>query len=60
VIAGRDFDRRFQLADHVKVRGARLTNGMLTIDLTREVPEEKKPRAIRIEAAEPQRTITRQ
>jgi molecular chaperone IbpA len=59
-IAGRDFDRRFQLADHVKVRGARLTNGMLTIDLTREVPEEKKPRAIRIEAAEPQRTITRQ
>lgn len=59
-IAGRDFERRFQLADYVKVKGARLVSGMLTIDLTREVPEEKKARAIRIEATSPQRTITQQ
>ena len=59
-IAGRDFERRFQLADHVKVTGAKLVDGMLTIDLKREIPEEKKPRAIRIEAGAPQRTITQQ
>ena len=57
-IAGRDFERRFQLADHVKVTGAKLLDGMLTIELKREIPEEKKPRAIRIEAGAPQRTIT--
>jgi molecular chaperone IbpA len=51
-IAGRDFERRFQLADHVKVSGAKLTNGLLTIELQREIPEEKKARAIPI-AAEP-------
>ena len=45
-IAGRNFDRRFQLADHVKVTGAKLANGLLTIELQREVPEEKKARAI--------------
>src|SRR5215468_767939 len=49
-IAGRNFERRFQLADHVKVSGAKLANGLLTIDLQREIPEEKKPRAIAIEA----------
>ena len=49
-IAGRNFERRFQLADHVKVTGAKLTNGLLTIELQREIPEEKKPRAIQIEA----------
>lgn len=49
-IAERDFERRFQLADHVKVRGARLVNGLLTVELQREIPEEKKPRTIRIEA----------
>ena len=59
-IAGRNFERRFQLADHVKVTGAKLVDGMLTIDLQREIPEEKKPRAIRIEAGAPQRTITQQ
>ena len=59
-IAGRDFERRFQLADHVKVVGANLANGLLTIELKREIPEEKKARAIRIEAAGPQRTITQQ
>ena len=59
-IAGRDFERRFQLADHVKVTGARLANGLLTIELQREIPEEKKARAIRIEAAAAPRTITQQ
>jgi molecular chaperone IbpA len=59
-IGGRDFERRFQLADHVKVTGARLVNGLLTIDLQRELPEEKKPRAIRIEAQATPRAITQQ
>ena len=49
-IAGRDFERRFQLADHVKVTGAKLANGLLTIELQREIPEEKKARAISIVA----------
>jgi molecular chaperone IbpA len=49
-IAGRNFERRFQLADHVKVVGAKLTNGLLTIELQREIPEEKKPRTISIVA----------
>jgi len=48
-IAGRNFERRFQLADHVKVVGAKLANGLLTIELQREIPEEKKARAIQIE-----------
>src|SRR5204863_1469742 len=52
-IAGRNFERRFQLADHVKVVGAKLANGLLTIELQREIPEEKKPRAIPVEAAKP-------
>ena len=47
-IAGRPFQRRFQLADHVKVTGAGLDNGLLTIDLKREIPEEMKPRRIEI------------
>jgi len=47
-IAGRNFERRFQLADHVKVVGAKLSNGLLTIDLQRAIPEEKKPRVISI------------
>jgi molecular chaperone IbpA len=59
-IAGRDFERRFQLAEHVKVIGAGISNGMLTIQLQRVIPEEKKPRAIRIEAGPAQRTITQE
>ena len=59
-IAGRNFERRFQLADHVKVVGAKLANGLLTIELQREIPEEKKPRAIRIQAEAVPRTITQQ
>jgi molecular chaperone IbpA len=50
-IAGRAFERRFQLADHVEVRGARLENGLLHVDLERVVPEEKKPRQIPINGA---------
>ena len=59
-IAGRDFERRFQLADHVKVVGAGLSNGMLTIELMREVPEDKKARSIPVEAASAPRTIAHQ
>ena len=47
-IAGRSFERRFQLADHVEVRGAALENGLLHIDLVREIPEALKPRKIEI------------
>ena len=47
-IANRAFERRFHLADHVKVTGAAHENGMLHIDLTREVPEALKPRRIQI------------
>ncbi len=47
-IAGRTFERRFQLAENVEVRGAQLENGLLHIDLERLVPEEKKPRRITI------------
>jgi molecular chaperone IbpA len=57
-IAGRNFERRFQLADHVKVTGAKLANGLLTIDLQREIPEEKKPRAIEIKAEAPKAVLT--
>ncbi|WP_184692730.1 Hsp20 family protein [Rhizobium leguminosarum] len=51
-IAGRSFQRRFELADHVKVVGAVLVNGLLTIDLKREIPEEMKPRQIAISTGE--------
>ncbi|SCB60756.1 molecular chaperone IbpA [Rhizobium aethiopicum] len=47
-IAGRSFERRFELADHVKVVDAGLANGLLTIDLKREIPEAMKPRQIDI------------
>ncbi|PHR59808.1 MAG: heat-shock protein [Robiginitomaculum sp.] len=47
-IAERGFERRFQLADHVIVKGANLENGMLTIALHRELPEAMKPRSIPI------------
>lgn len=47
-IATRAFERRFNLADHVKVVGASLENGLLHIDLEREVPEAMKPRSIKI------------
>ena len=47
-IAARAFERRFQLADYVTVNGASLENGLLHIDLVREVPEAKKPKLIPI------------
>ena len=47
-IATRSFERRFNLADHVKVIGANLENGLLHIDLERELPEAMKPRTIKI------------
>lgn len=50
-IAGRAFERRFQLADYIKVVGAQLVNGLLHIDLVREVPEAKRPRTIKVESA---------
>jgi molecular chaperone IbpA len=50
-IAARSFERRFQLADHVEVTGAKLKNGLLHIDLKRTIPEELKPRKIAIAAA---------
>jgi molecular chaperone IbpA len=60
-IAGRAFERRFELADHVKVTGASLVNGLLTIDLQREIPEEMKPRRIEIAGAKsPARVEARQ
>jgi molecular chaperone IbpA len=49
-IAKRAFERRFQLADYVEVRGASLKNGLLHIDLVREIPETLKPRRIEIAA----------
>jgi molecular chaperone IbpA len=52
-IAGRSFERRFQLADHVEVKGASLVNGLLHVDLVREIPEAMKPRTIAINAAQP-------
>jgi molecular chaperone IbpA len=47
-IAARAFERRFQLADHVEVKGAALENGLLHVDLAREIPEAMKPRSIPI------------
>jgi len=47
-IAARDFERNFQLADYMQVKGASLENGLLHIDLVREIPEAMKPRAIPI------------
>jgi len=49
----RSFERRFQLADHVVVKGARLNNGLLQIDLAREIPEAMKPKTIQIETSKP-------
>lgn len=50
-IATRAFERRFELADHIKVTGANLENGLLSLDLVREIPEAMKPRSIKIDTA---------
>lgn len=55
-IATRAFERRFHIADHVKVTGASHVNGMLNIDLVREVPEALKPRRIEITRSAPAET----
>lgn len=52
-IAGRAFERRFQLADHIKVVGANLKNGLLHVELEREVPEALRPRTIPIGGTNP-------
>jgi molecular chaperone IbpA len=52
-IAARAFERVFQLADFVQVQGASLENGLLHVDLVREVPEAKKPRQIKIGGSQP-------
>lgn len=52
-IAARAFERVFQLADHVEVKGAALENGLLHVDLVREVPEAMKPRQIPIGGGKP-------
>ena len=52
-IAARNFERRFQLADHVEVKGAGLQDGLLHVVLVRNVPERLKPRTIAIGTAEP-------
>ncbi len=52
-IAARSFERRFQLADHVEVKGALLENGLLHVDLVREIPEAMKPRQIPIGGGKP-------
>ena len=53
-IAPRAFEQRFSLADHIKVVGASLANGMLHVDLVHEVPEEAKPRKIAIGTGQPE------
>ena len=50
-IANRSFERKFNLADHIEVRGADLKNGLLTISLVKDIPEAMKPRSIAIKAA---------
>ena len=52
-IAARSFERVFQLADFVQVKGASLENGLLHVDLVREIPEAKKPRQIQIGNGKP-------
>ncbi len=52
-IARRAFERRFQLADHIKIAGATLANGLLDIELVRQVPEQLKPRKIEIVSSQP-------
>src|SRR6478752_4820676 len=52
-ISARNFKRQFTLADHVEVKGASFGNGLLVIDLQREIPEAKKPRRIAIGGATP-------
>ncbi len=56
-IAGRAFERRFELAEHIQVKGAKLENGLLHIALERVVPESEKPRKIEIANVSATKTI---
>ena len=56
-IAGRPFQRRFELAEYIRVTGASLENGLLHIELVREVPEAVKPRTIKIGSAEQHKAV---
>ena len=58
-IARRAFERHFQLADHIKVVGASLTDGMLHVELVRDVPEASKPRKVTINSGAAPQTIER-
>ena len=55
-IANRSFERRFALADHIQVRGADLKDGLLAIELVREIPEAMKPKKINIGSGSEQRS----
>lgn len=59
-IAARDFEHKFQLADHVKVTTAKLENGLLNIQLVREVPEALKPRKVQIDSGQVEQTSEQQ
>ena len=59
-IAARNFERRYQLADHVKVTNAALENGLLHIDLFREIPDAMKPRKITIQTGPSAMLVDRQ
>jgi len=59
-IAARDFEHRFQLADHLKVVSAELANGLLSIELVREIPEAMKPRKIAIGGGEKLQQLQRE
>jgi molecular chaperone IbpA len=54
-IANRSFERRFALADHIQVRGADMKDGLLSLDLVREIPEAMKPKKINIGSSSDQR-----
>ena len=58
-IAGRSFERRFQLAEHIEIVGASLADGLLHIDLKREIPEAMKPRTIAIDTKAPKALETK-
>jgi molecular chaperone IbpA len=58
-IAGRAFKRQFRLAEHVKVEDAALDNGLLIVDLVREVPEAMKPRTIPITTGAPKNIVSK-
>jgi molecular chaperone IbpA len=58
-IAARAFERKFELADHVEVKSATLANGLLHVELVREIPEQFKPRQIAISSASPKAINTK-